>query len=303
MFHFCNMVLESQTKWLENWQIVFVFAKIMRLEFLLADNLSSDRDDPSELIAFAHTLADASADAILPLFRASGLVTNKADEGRFDPVTEADKGAEKAMRALIEARYPRHGIHGEEFPDKPADGPFSWALDPIDGTRGFICGLPVWGTLIGLNHEGKPFLGMMNQPYTAERFWSAPDGAHFRGPRGAGLMTTRKGGTLDEAILVATAPDMFAEAEFERFRALSASVRMTRFGGDCYLYCMLAMGFIDIVAEAGLKPFDIAPLIPIIRAAGGVVTTWDGGDASKGGRVIASGDPALHDAALKRLAG
>ncbi len=207
------------------------------------------------------------------------------------------------MRQLIEAHYPDHGIFGEEFPEKPARGPFCWMLDPIDGTRAFIMGLPVWGTLIGLDHDGAPFLGMMNQPYTGERFWASQEGAHFRNAGDECFITTRKGSQLADAILVATAPDMFPMAEFERFSALSAAVRMTRFGGDCYLYCMLAMGFLDIVAEAGLKPFDIAPLIPIIRAAGGVVTTWDGGDPAKGGNVVAAGDAALHEAALKYLAG
>jgi myo-inositol-1(or 4)-monophosphatase len=275
----------------------------MRLDFRVSASASLARDETSELIRFLHRLADASADVILPHFRKGAFVTNKAAAGRFDPVTEADRGAEVAMRELIETQYPDHGIFGEEFPEKPTSGPFRWMLDPIDGTRGFITGLPVWGTLIGLNRDDAPFLGMMNQPYTGERFWSAPDGAYFRGAGEERIITTRKGTPLGDAVLVATTPDMFAPADFERFNALSGAVRMTRFGGDCYLYCMLAMGFIDIVAEASLKPFDIAPLIPIIRAAGGIVTTWDGDDASRGGRVIASADPALHEAALKHLRG
>jgi myo-inositol-1(or 4)-monophosphatase len=270
----------------------------------LGDNPLSWCDDPSILISFAHRLADASAATILPYFREGAFVTNKAEQGRFDPVTEADRGAERVMRELIEAEYPDHGIYGEEFPDKPASGPLAWALDPIDGTRGFITGLPVWGTLIGLNHEGSPALGMMNQPFTGERFWNSAAGAHFR--QGSGperMMTSRKGGTLGDAVLAATVPDMFEGAELERFNTLSRQVRMTRFGGDCYLYCMLAMGFIDIVAESSLKPFDIAPLVPIIRAAGGVVTTWDGGDPSQGGRIVAAGDPTVHEAAVKLLSG
>jgi myo-inositol-1(or 4)-monophosphatase len=256
----------------------------------------------SELIAFAHELADAAGPAILPHFRKSIAVTNKAEHGRFDPVTEADQAAEVAMRRLIEARYPDHGIYGEEFPDKPASGPFSWQLDPIDGTRGFITGLPMWGTLIGVSHDGAPLAGMMDQPYTGERFWSTAEGARFRNSAGEIAIRTRACPVLGDAILASTAPDMFKDEQFERFRTLSAQMRMTRFGGDCYLYCMLAAGFIDIVAEAGLKPFDIAPLIPIIRAAGGVVTTWDGGDPSRGGEILAAGDPALHEAALKQLA-
>jgi myo-inositol-1(or 4)-monophosphatase len=269
----------------------------------LGDNPFFWCDDPSTLITFAHRLADASAETILPYFRQDTSVVNKAEQGRFDPVTDADRGAERVMRELIDAHYPDHGVFGEEFPDKPANGPLAWVLDPIDGTRGFITGLPVWGTLIGLSHEGAPALGMMNQPFTGERFWNSPDGAHFRQGDATRLMTTRKVGSLGDAILTATAPDMFKEADFARFGALSRGVRMTRFGGDCYLYCMLAMGFIDIVAESSLKPFDIAPLVPIIRAAGGMVTTWDGGDPAQGGQIIATGDPAIHDAALKALAG
>jgi len=254
-----------------------------------------------ELIAFTHELADAAGAAILPYFRKSLAVTNKAEHGRFDPVTEADQAAETVMRDLIDARYPDHGIYGEEFPDKPGTGPFAWQLDPIDGTRGFITGLPVWGTLIGVSHDGEPLAGMMDQPYTRERFWSTAEGARMRSPAGETAIRTRPCAALDDAVLAATAPDMFKDGQVDRFRALSEKTRMTRFGGDCYLYCMLAAGFIDIVAEASLKPFDIAPLIPIIRAAGGVVTTWDGGDPSQGGAILAAGDPAVHALALRHL--
>jgi histidinol phosphatase-like enzyme (inositol monophosphatase family) len=264
---------------------------------------SSPSLDAAEFAVFAHQLADASGKAILPYFRQAVSVANKAEAGRFDPVTEADRAAERVMRALIEARYPDHGIYGEEFPDKQAAGPYAWALDPIDGTRGFITGLPLWGTLIGLSREGAPLIGLMDQPYTGERFWNTADGARFRGPAGEGALRTRACASLGDAVLAATSPDLFASAELEPFRALSSRTRMTRFGGDCYLYCMVAAGFIDIVAESGLKPFDIAPLIPIIRAAGGVVTTWDGGDPSQGGQILACGDPAVHEAALKILAG
>lgn len=250
--------------------------------------------------SFAHDLADASGAVILPHFRAMGEVVNKASGG-FDPVTEADKGSERAMRALIEATYPDHGIAGEEFADRPASGPYTWVLDPIDGTRSFITGVPLWGTLIGLLQDGRPLLGMMNQPYLGERYWGGPDGARFRGPTGERAIRARACGSLGEAVLAATTPDMFKGEDAARFRSLSGACRMTRFGGDCYAYCMLAMGLIDIVAEASLQPFDIAPLIPIIEAAGGRVTTWDGGDPSRGGRIVAVGDPSLHEAALRTL--
>jgi myo-inositol-1(or 4)-monophosphatase len=256
----------------------------------------------TEFAVFAHRLADSAGAAILPHFRQGSEITNKI-EGAFDPVTEADRSAEAAMRREIQSRYPGHGIYGEEFPDVPATGPYSWSLDPIDGTRSFIMGLPIWGTLIGLLRDGEPTLGLMDQPYIGERFWNSGGGAFFRNRQGEQPIRTRRGTALSEAILTATAPDMFAANDFERFQSLSGAVRMTRFGGDCYLYCLLAMGFVDIVAETSLKPFDIAPLVPIIRAAGGIVTTWDGGDPSKGGRIVAAGDPALHEQAVKLLAG
>lgn len=254
-----------------------------------------------DLIGFAHKLADRAGETIRPYFRTTIGVSNK-DENSFDPVTIADRAAEEAMRELIGQHYPDHGICGEEFPDKAANGPRSWVLDPIDGTRAFILGLPIWGTLIGLTYEGAPVLGMMDQPYMRERFWNSEAGAHFRNPQGEHTIRTRQGVALAEASLAATSPDMFKrEGELSRFNALSGHVRLTRFGGDCYLYCLLAMGMIDIVAETSLKPFDIAPLIPIIRAAGGVVTTWDGGDPSKGGQILAAANPALHTEALRIL--
>lgn len=264
----------------------------------------SDTVEASNLLEFAHKLGDGAAEAIQPYFRRSLSVANKAGENLFDPVTEADKAAEAAMRALISAEYPQHGVIGEEFPNTPADGPFNWVLDPIDGTRSFIMGLPMWGTLIGLTRNGAPVLGMMNQPYTRERFWAVEGGeAHFRDAYGAGTMRTRPCATLAEAVLAATAPDLFKGGDAAAFNMLSSKVRMTRFGGDCYLYCMLAMGGLDIVAESSLKSFDIAPLVPIIRAAGGVVTTWDGGDPASGGSIVAAGDARIHAEALKVLAG
>ncbi len=256
----------------------------------------------STLLTFGHGLADAAGAEILPHFRQRESVANKSDNG-FDPVTEADRAAETAMRALIESTYPDHGILGEEFEDKPQKGAHRWVLDPIDGTRAFIMGLPIWGTLIGLSQDGRPALGMMDQPYTGERFWGSQDGAYFRNRHGEQRIATRNCASLSGAILAATTPDMFKGRDAERFGSLSRACRMTRFGGDCYLYCLLAMGFLDIVAECSLKPFDIAPLVPIIEAAGGIVTTWDGGDPANGGRILAVGDRALHEAALAALAG
>jgi histidinol phosphatase-like enzyme (inositol monophosphatase family) len=259
-----------------------------------------DRVSNAALAEFAHELADRSGAAILPHFRTALAVANKETAG-FDPVTIADRDSETVMRGLIEERFPDHGIAGEEFADRPANGPYCWALDPIDGTKSFIIGMPTWGTLIGLLHDGRPVLGMMNQPYTGERFWGTADGARFRNASGERAMRTRACASLGEAILATTSPSLFKREEGPRFEQLSSAVRMTRYGGDCYLYCMVAMGCIDIVAEAGLKPFDIIPLVPIIEAAGGRVTTWDGGDPTGGGQILVTGDPSLHEAALARL--
>ena len=203
---------------------------------------------------------------------------------------------------MIARTYPDHGIHGEEFDDVSASGPYCWTLDPIDGTRSFIIGLPSWGTLIGLSGESGPIVGMMDQPYVRERFWGSKAGAYVRSNQGEERrMRTRSCPALSEAVLASTTPDMFKDSEAERFQSLARKVRMARFGGDCYLYCLLSMGLIDIVAEASLKAFDIAPLIPIIEAAGGIVTTWDGADPAQGGRILAVGDPALHEAAMRAL--
>ena len=223
----------------------------------------------------------------------------------FDPVTEADRAAERKLREMILAAYPGHGIVGEEYGVHDADAARCWVLDPIDGTRAFMCGLPVWGTLIGLLVEGRPLIGVMDQPFTRERFWSNGDSAFYgRGGRAPEPMQTSACARLEDAVLAATTPDMFrSDEEQAGFAAMRARARLTRFGGDCYNYTMLAMGLIDVVVEAGLKSFDIVALSPIIEAAGGRVTTWDGGAPSEGGRIVAAANPALHAAALEVLRG
>ena len=252
---------------------------------------------------FAHDLADISAAAILPYFRRRLTVTNKGSGTMFDPVTVADRAAEKVMRTAIEARFPDHGILGEEFPERKGSSPHRWLLDPIDGTRAFIMGSPVWGTLLGLTEGGEPSVGLMNQPFTGERFWSAGKGAHMRDPGGrTRKLSTRRCTSLSDAILTTTHPDLFASrGDAAAFKRLRERARMTRFGGDCYGYCLLAAGFVDLVVEAGLKPYDIVPLIPIIEGAGGRVTTWEGDPATQGGRILAAGDVRLHEEAMKVL--
>jgi len=258
----------------------------------------------AELLSFAHELADASGRAILPHFRKAIRVDNKVEGGAFDPVTAADRDAERAIERLLAERWPDHGMVGEEFGARNLDARYRWVIDPIDGTRAFISGLPIWGTLIGVVEREEPRLGLMDQPFTRERFWSSARASHMRVGDGAALrLATRSCPGLNEAVLSTTHPSLFAPGvEADGFARLGSRVRMTRYGGDCYAYAMVAAGFIDLVVEAGLKPHDIAALIPIIERAGGRVTTWDGGPAVGGGRIIASGDPRLHEKAMAVLA-
>ena len=255
-------------------------------------------------LAFAHRLADLSAAAVLPHFRNLSGVEDKSEGRAYDPVTIADRQAEQVIRTEIEANWPGHAVRGEEFGGAlPADG-YCWLVDPIDGTRPFIMGLPLWGTLIALAKDGTPLLGLMNQPFTGERFWSGEHLSYYCNAEGERAITTRSCPNLENAILSSTSPDLFATAQDEeRFDALSEQVRMRWFGGDCYAYCLLASGHIDLVVESGLSAHDIAPLIPIIERAGGCVTSWTGGPAAEGGHAVACGDPALHESVLKILSG
>ena len=263
---------------------------------------------PLEILAFVDHLATLSGSVILPFFRAAASAADKSGGGVFDPVTEADRGAERAIRAAIKAAFPDHGIIGEEYGAENADAEYVWILDPIDGTKSFISGLPLWGTLIGLRHLGKPVYGMMHQPFTGERFSGDGAAAHWRGrgPDGAFVakrLHTRPCAALAEATVMTTSPLLLPGSALEKYRAVENQTRLHRYGGDCYAYCMLAAGHVDLVIEAGLKTYDIVALIPIIEGAGGVVTTWDGGDAALGGAIIAAGDRRAHAAALKLLAG
>lgn len=258
-----------------------------------------------DLLALAHDLADHSGAVIRPYFRRPIAVANKASANAFDPVTKADKAAERAIARLIRSRAPSHGLVGEEFGSERADAPLQWVIDPIDGTRSFITGTPMWGTLIGLLHEGAPVLGLMDQPFTGERFWAAEKAAYAREGGAAGKarrIRTRTCPNLSDALIMTTSPDLFAPgAEADGFARVKRAARMTRYGGDCYAYCLLAAGFVDLVIEAGLKSYDVVALIPIVERAGGRMTTWDGRPATSGGRIVASGDPALHDRVLKLL--
>jgi len=254
------------------------------------------------LLDGAHAFADLSGASVLKHFRKPIAVQNKVGTG-FDPVTAADKAAERMIAKALKSRFLDHALVGEEYGTVNAGARYRWIVDPIDGTRAFIMGSPMWGTLIGLLDGDKPVLGIMDQPFTGERFWSGEKTAHMR--RGTGkavTLKTRACAGLKDAVLTSTHPGLFTPGQQQDLLSrMEKSVRMTRYGGDCYGYCLLAAGFVDIIIEPGLKSYDIAALIPIIERAGGIVTTWDGGPAFDGGDIIACGDKRLQAAALKLM--
>jgi myo-inositol-1(or 4)-monophosphatase len=252
--------------------------------------------------AFVDELATVSGDAIRPFFRTTLSIEDKSRGGAFDPVTAADRAAELAMRTLIRQKFPTHGIVGEEFGPERPDAEYVWLLDPIDGTKSFISGMPAWGTLIGLTRGGQPVFGMMHQPFIGERFAGDRLAAHYCGPAGDRALMVRHCASLEEAVLYTTSPRLMNEDDRALFAKVEAAVRLSRYGGDCYSYCMLAAGHVDLILETELKPHDVAALIPIILGAGGFMTTWNGGAPEAGGRIIAAGDRRIHTATLAMLA-
>lgn len=255
-----------------------------------------------DIVPTLHDLAEASGKAIAPYFRANIDVENKGAE-RYDPVTAADRAGEQAIRTILSERFPEHGLFGEEMGVERGGADHVWVIDPIDGTRAFVQGLPTWGTLVGLMRDGQPVAGLMNQPFTRERYWADSEGSYFRGPDGETTTIKTRNAMLESAQMSTTDPGLFAAGlEQSSFEAVRSRVRTCRYGTDCYAYCLLAAGHIDIVMEAGLQAYDIVALIPIIERAGGRVTTWDGGEPTDGGRILACGDPALHEDVLALLA-
>ena len=258
----------------------------------------------AEFLEFAHDLALAAGAAILPHFREAIAVEDKRNAHGYDPVTIADRAAEEVIRAAIARTYPDHGIHGEEQGRSTGTSPFTWVIDPIDGTKSFILGHLHWATLIALHDGAQPVLGVAHQPFVGETFLGAI--GHFAEWRRAGerrVLRTRECGRIEDAIVATTDPRHFRSArETQALRVVAEGARFTRYGGDCYCYTQLAMGFVDVVIETGLQPYDIQALIPIIEAAGGTITDWNGGPCDQGGSVLACGDPALHAGILKRLA-
>lgn len=257
-------------------------------------------------ISFFHQLANLASKETLLRYRSNELdnsIGTKPKEGfRFDPVTAADKMAEKVMREWIVSNYPCHSIMGEEY-GTTGDGAIQWVLDPIDGTRPYLCGLPVWGTLIGLRDQQKAVMGMMSQPYTGERFWADGQSSWTSNFHGQSRLQTRKNTSLAQAILHTTSPEPIPSYPNIHFNHLSDQVLMTRYGGECYAMAMLAAGRIDICVEFSLQPYDIVALIPIIEQAGGKVTTLSGEPAENGGAVVATGCPVLHQQVLNILNG
>lgn len=251
--------------------------------------------------AFVHQLATVSGEAILPFFRTALGVEDKSRGRAYDPVTEADRAAEQAMRKLIRETFPAHGIIGEEFDNVAPDATYVWALDPIDGTKSFISGLPAWGTLIGLMKEGEPVYGMMHQPFIGERFFGDGGAARYRGPAGERLLQVRDCARIEDALLYTTSPRLMAPADRAAFEVVEERARLSRYGGDCYAYCMVAAGLIDLVIETELHDHDVIALVPVIEGAGGIVTSWEGTSPVKGGRVVAAGSRAVHEQALKLL--
>lgn len=258
---------------------------------------------PAELLSVANELAEVAREATLAHFRTRSLDINSKSAIRFDPVTEADRAAERAMRAILASRRPQDGILGEEFGPVAGSSGLTWVLDPVDGTRAFLSGTPTWGVLIGLRDQHGVRLGVIDQPYTAERFVGGLGMARLDGPRGAMPLQTLSPRPLSEAVLFTTFPEVGTEAEARAFHRLAGRVRLTRYGLDCYAYALLALGQIDLVVEAGLQPYDIVAPIGVIEAAGGIVTDWTGGPALDGGRVLAAANREIHAAALDILAG
>lgn len=255
----------------------------------------------AEIMEVGHALADAARDASLPHFRNPDLAADNKDVDGFDPVTRADREAESAMRAILAERRPRDGVLGEEHADTPSRSGLTWVLDPIDGTRGFISGTPTWGVLIALQDNNGPRYGIIDQPYIGERFEGGFGVARLEGPRGAQDLATRATGLLAEAVLFTTFPEVGTAADRAGFEAVRDCVKLTRYGMDCYAYALLAAGQIDLVVEAGLHSYDIAGPIAVIKAAGGVVSDWQGGPAHDGGRVLAAANEQLHAQALAIL--
>ena len=266
----------------------------------MSENIT--QSEYSDILEIAHEMADAARAAILPLFRSTVLnADNKLAQG-FDPVTQADRAAEEAMRDVLARRRPQDAILGEEFAATSGTSPFRWVLDPIDGTRAFLCGAPTWGVLIALEYDQQgPVFGMIDQPYTGERFVGYGDTAWLTMMQGSVDLSTSQRQKLDDAILCSTFPEIGTQNEKQAFDQVAERCKLVRYGLDCYAYALLAAGHIDLVIEAGLNAYDVQAPIAVIQAAGGIVTNWTGEPAHNGGQIIAAANATLHQRALSFL--
>ncbi|MEO0344562.1 MAG: inositol monophosphatase family protein [Pseudomonadota bacterium] len=259
------------------------------------------RSDLSELIDCANILADAAREPALRYFRQDSLsVENKRSDG-FDPVTEADRAVERTLREQLAELRPQDAIVGEEYGAQPGRSEITWIVDPIDGTRAFVVGAPTWGVLIAAATQTGVLCGVIDQPFTQERFIGAGGTCTWHRHGKSQKLQTRKTNILSEARLMTTFPELGTEKDRAGFESVAQNVKLVRYGLDCYAYALLAAGQIDLVIEAGLASYDVAGPIGVIEAAGGVVTTWSGGSALQGGQVLASANPTIHAKALKML--
>ena len=260
-------------------------------------------EDIESLSRFALRLAEAAGRVILPRFAHLPEVMEKQGGGKgFDPVTEADREAEAVMRRMITEAYPDHGISGEEMEERKAASPFRWVLDPLDGTRAFIYGLPTWMTLVALLHEDRPVIGVARQPLLDESWLGTEGGAWKIDTKGRHRLSTRAHRPMAEALAGTTLPEIYRDArERHVLEVMRTRTRMLRHDADAWFYVLVAAGRIDIALDTRLAPYDIAALIPIVRGAGGVVTDWDGRPDPLGGQVIAASTPELLDEALRLM--
>ena len=261
----------------------------------------SDSSELSDLTVIAHQLADAAGRIALKYFRSADCgMTNKLDHG-FDPVTRADREIESCIRSMLGELRPDDSVLGEEYESRHGSSRYTWVIDPIDGTRSYVSGTPVWGILIAVNDGHSVVLGMIDQPFTGERFFGAGNASWLSRAGETVRQKTRQCARVEDAVLFTTFPEIGTPVERKAFSAVSRHVRMTRYGMDCYAYALLAGGYIDLVVEAGLNTYDIQAPIGVIESAGGTITDWNGEPAMNGGRVVAAGDARLHEEVVEIL--
>jgi len=266
-------------------------------------NRSEPTDEAKRIMAVAHRLADAARVQTLSLFRSPLLRPDNKSATGFDPVTEADRASERAMRAILATERPEDAILGEEYGVQNGRSGLTWILDPIDGTRAFMAGAPSWGVLIGVSDAQGPIYGIVDQPHLDERFEGGLGTARLISGRGTVRLRSRRGVALEQATLMTTYPEVGHPGEQAAFLRVASRARLVRYGLDCYAYALLAAGHVDLVIEAGLQPYDVAAPIAVVQAAGGVVSDWHGGPAHGGGTILAAGSPELHAEALALLKG